>query len=152
MYGLNWLKVADHVGTHSMLECMTHFLQLPIEDDFLDEIERGAAALPGASDHGNGGGGAQSVEEVAAIGHVPLAGTAAAPANPLMSAVSTAGLVSCACCMPKLSGCPALCLQLQQVPLDVWTCLRLHTACALPFLPLSSGRAAVCDARAASWR
>ena len=97
LYGDNWPKVAEHVGTHSMLEAIAHFLQLPIEDDFLDELERRAARAPGramadgdgddSGEDGGGeaGGGAQTAEEERLIGRVPLAGTAQKPGNPVMS-------------------------------------------------------------------
>jgi SWI/SNF related-matrix-associated actin-dependent regulator of chromatin subfamily C len=34
-YGDSWERVAEHVGTRSMLECVMHFVQLPIEEPFL---------------------------------------------------------------------------------------------------------------------
>lgn len=34
-----WADIADHVGTKSQVQCILHFLQLPIEDEFLDELE-----------------------------------------------------------------------------------------------------------------
>lgn len=37
MFDEDWLKVAEHVGTRSKEQCVMHFLQLPIEDEYLDE-------------------------------------------------------------------------------------------------------------------
>jgi len=37
MFDEDWLKVAEHVGTRSKEQCVMHFLQLPIEDQYLDE-------------------------------------------------------------------------------------------------------------------
>lgn len=34
-----WGDIAEHVGTKSQVQCILHFLQLPIEDEFLDELE-----------------------------------------------------------------------------------------------------------------
>lgn len=34
-----WGDIADHVGSKSQVQCILHFLQLPIEDEFLDELE-----------------------------------------------------------------------------------------------------------------
>jgi hypothetical protein len=96
MHGDQWPAVAEHVGTHGVLECITHFLQLPIEDDFLDELERRATAAPGQD--GDGAGVPQEVEqqqqllrqreEEEGIRCVPFAGNDSAPGNPLMSVVS----------------------------------------------------------------
>lgn len=33
----DWNKIADHVGTRTREQCVVHFLQLPIEDKFLEE-------------------------------------------------------------------------------------------------------------------
>jgi SWI/SNF related-matrix-associated actin-dependent regulator of chromatin subfamily C len=60
----NWLQVADHVGTKLPHQCVLHFLQLPIEDPYLEqmELEGEGASLPGvdvarggASEVGRGG-------------------------------------------------------------------------------------------------
>lgn len=37
MYDEDWDKVAAHVGTRSKEQCVMHFLQLPIEDEYLNE-------------------------------------------------------------------------------------------------------------------
>jgi hypothetical protein len=99
MYGDGWPAVAEHVGTHSVIECITHFLALPIEDDFVDELERTTARQPGRPDEGAGGGSAegraagQRLEgpgggsDGDGVGRVPLAGAPGAPGNPLMSLV-----------------------------------------------------------------
>lgn len=34
-----WAEIADHVGTKSQVQCIMHFLQLPIEDNYLDQLE-----------------------------------------------------------------------------------------------------------------
>ena len=34
-----WADIAEHVSTKSQVQCILHFLQLPIEDEFLDELE-----------------------------------------------------------------------------------------------------------------
>jgi len=36
MYGEDWQKVAEHVGTRTKEQCIIQFLQLPIEDPYLD--------------------------------------------------------------------------------------------------------------------
>ena len=42
MYDEDWIKVAQHVGTRTKEQCVMHFLQLPIEDAYVD----GASAGP----------------------------------------------------------------------------------------------------------
>ena len=39
MHKDRWADIAEHVGTKSQVQCILHFLQLPIEDEFLDELE-----------------------------------------------------------------------------------------------------------------
>lgn len=41
MYNDNWTEVAEHVGTKSQLQCIMHFLQMPIEDQFMDQMASG---------------------------------------------------------------------------------------------------------------
>ncbi|KAJ9510756.1 hypothetical protein QJQ45_027605 [Haematococcus lacustris] len=49
MYGESWDRVAQHVGNKTSVQCMRHFLQMPIEDLLLNEMEAGSAgtAAPG---------------------------------------------------------------------------------------------------------
>ncbi|KAJ0252096.1 SWI/SNF complex subunit SWI3D [Hirschfeldia incana] len=35
----NWSEIAEHVATKTKAQCMLHFLQMPIEDAFLDQID-----------------------------------------------------------------------------------------------------------------
>lgn len=42
MYNENWQDVAEHVGTKSQFECINYFLTMPIEDQFLNQLEFGA--------------------------------------------------------------------------------------------------------------
>ncbi|CAN8276284.1 unnamed protein product [Cochlearia groenlandica] len=35
----NWNEIADHVATKTKAQCMLHFLQMPIEDTFLDQTD-----------------------------------------------------------------------------------------------------------------
>ena len=37
MYKDDWNKITEHVGSRTQDECITHFLQLPIEDPYLEE-------------------------------------------------------------------------------------------------------------------
>eukprot|EP00798_Chlamydomonas_sp_ICE-L_P003678 gene3678-13753_t len=55
MFGDNWAEVAEHVGTKSSVQCILHFLQLPIEDQFIEELEQGGP---------QGGPGTKGVPEV----------------------------------------------------------------------------------------
>ncbi|GAX86503.1 hypothetical protein CEUSTIGMA_g13911.t1 [Chlamydomonas eustigma] len=43
MFGDNWAEVAEHVGTKTQVQCMLHFLQLPIEDLFTSSLESAAS-------------------------------------------------------------------------------------------------------------
>lgn len=44
-----WADIAEHVGTKSQVQCILHFLQLPIEDEFLDELEDRDRQPPGVN-------------------------------------------------------------------------------------------------------
>ncbi len=37
MYKDDWNKVAEHVGSRTQDQCILHFLQLPIEDPYVDD-------------------------------------------------------------------------------------------------------------------
>ena len=54
MFDEDWLKVAEHVGTRSKEQCVMHFLQLPIEDQYLDESGAELGPLRFASKSLNG--------------------------------------------------------------------------------------------------
>lgn len=41
MYKDDWNKVAEHVGTRTQDECILHFLRLPIEDPYLEDMKLG---------------------------------------------------------------------------------------------------------------
>ena len=60
VYGESWTDVAEHVGTKSIEECIRHFIRLPIEDRFLDDIGAGVGvggrAVRGGGMVGPGGG------------------------------------------------------------------------------------------------
>ena len=36
LYKENWNEIAEHVGTKSKAQCILHFVQMPIEDAFMD--------------------------------------------------------------------------------------------------------------------
>ena len=40
MYEEDWDKIADHVGTRTKEQCILHFLQLPIEDPYLETTQK----------------------------------------------------------------------------------------------------------------
>ena len=50
MFKDDWNKVAEHVGTRTQDECILHFLRLPIEDPFLEDVHLGKLTCP-CSDH-----------------------------------------------------------------------------------------------------
>lgn len=76
-----WADIADHVGTKSQVQCILHFLQLPIEDEFLDELEdkgRKAQGMQGPSQQlDNSPGGTPGIDLI------PFADTG----NPVLSQV-----------------------------------------------------------------
>lgn len=37
LFGENWNEIAEHVATKTKTQCMLHFIQMPIEDPFLDD-------------------------------------------------------------------------------------------------------------------
>ncbi|KAE8219819.1 hypothetical protein CF319_g6556 [Tilletia indica] len=49
MFGDDWNKVSNHVATRSWQQCITRFLQMPIEDPYLDEGLGSSAATKGGS-------------------------------------------------------------------------------------------------------
>ncbi|KAL3142735.1 hypothetical protein ABBQ38_003035 [Trebouxia sp. C0009 RCD-2024] len=77
-----WADIADHVGTKSQVQCILHFLQLPIEDEFLDELEdkgRKAQGMQGPSQQlDNSPGGTPGIDLI------PFADTG----NPVLSQVA----------------------------------------------------------------
>lgn len=46
MFKDDWNKVAEHVGTRTQDECILHFLRLPIEDPFLEDVQLGQLPCP----------------------------------------------------------------------------------------------------------
>lgn len=52
MFNDDWDKVSEHVGSRSREECVAHFLQLPIEDEFL--VQEGGAMANASSRLGTG--------------------------------------------------------------------------------------------------
>ncbi|XP_062204066.1 SWI/SNF complex subunit SWI3C homolog isoform X2 [Phragmites australis] len=42
----NWNHIAEHVGTKSKAQCIHHFIRLPVEDGWLENIEVPEASLP----------------------------------------------------------------------------------------------------------
>jgi SWI/SNF related-matrix-associated actin-dependent regulator of chromatin subfamily C len=93
----NWGAVAEHVGTKSQLDCMQHFLSLPIEDTFINVAEAGQgpgqAAATGLCAAADGPAGAKAAAAEAAAGQqdeqpIPFADAQ----NPVMAQV---GLGSC---------------------------------------------------------
>lgn len=63
MYDSDWDKVAHHVGTRSKEQCVMHFLQLPIEDDYLDEPDAQLGPLQYSTRVGGAGAGAGGAME-----------------------------------------------------------------------------------------
>ena len=45
MYKDDWNKVCEHVGSRTQDECILHFLRLPIEDPYLEDVSAGGGAL-----------------------------------------------------------------------------------------------------------
>lgn len=90
-----WGEIADHVGTKSQVQCILHFLQLPIEDDYLDQLE--AQPLRPAGTGVNNGSNEQAATEEAPI---PFADTG----NPILSQASSL-IAVCIACPPVLKAC-----------------------------------------------
>lgn len=45
MFEEDWYKISDHVGTKTKEQCIVHFLQLPIEDPFLEATQKDLGPL-----------------------------------------------------------------------------------------------------------
>ena len=41
LYDDDWDRVSEHVGTRTREQCVAHFLQMPIEDQFLAQSSQG---------------------------------------------------------------------------------------------------------------
>jgi SWI/SNF related-matrix-associated actin-dependent regulator of chromatin subfamily C len=55
MFDDDWAQVANHVGTRSREQCITRFLQMPIEDPYLDGgAPRTNGSVPAAAEGSNG--------------------------------------------------------------------------------------------------
>lgn len=51
LYKENWSEIAEHVATKTKSQCILHFVQMPIEDTFLDcDDETDATSLIGSAD------------------------------------------------------------------------------------------------------
>jgi hypothetical protein len=66
--GDNWQEISEHVGTKSRAQCILHFIQMPIEDPFLEELEASSTVTtvtddPLARGKAAGKGGAQNGTE-----------------------------------------------------------------------------------------
>eukprot|EP00850_Spirogloea_muscicola_P007215 SM000036S13259 [mRNA] locus=s36:210416:217077:+ [translate_table: standard] len=46
LYGDSWTEVAEHVVTKTKAQCILHFIRLPIEDPFLEELETTNSGAP----------------------------------------------------------------------------------------------------------
>lgn len=101
LYGDNWSEVAAHVGTKSQVACVMHFLQLPIEDQFIDTMEgtntTAAAAAAGAAPSTAAAAAAPSSAgaSTAAVADGDVAELFADAGNPVMAQVSVAGTENC---------------------------------------------------------
>ena len=45
----NWNEIAEHVATKTKAQCILHFVQMPIEDTFLDSCDEGDIPSKGNS-------------------------------------------------------------------------------------------------------
>lgn len=46
IYGDNWTEIAEHVASKSKAQCISHFIRLPVEDPFLEDMEtRGTTSI-----------------------------------------------------------------------------------------------------------
>uniref|UniRef100_A0A0E0FA30 SWIRM domain-containing protein n=1 Tax=Oryza meridionalis TaxID=40149 RepID=A0A0E0FA30_9ORYZ len=97
-YKENWNAVAEHVGTKSKIQCLHHFLRLPVEDGLLDNIK-----VPEASFSSkfwlmqNASGSVFKLPQLFALGSLPQSGEAGDlpfinTANPVMSLISIMSL------------------------------------------------------------
>ncbi|CAE6459618.1 unnamed protein product [Rhizoctonia solani] len=86
MHDDDWGAVADQVGTRTREQCIQHFLQLPIEDPYLDDGTVALAGRMGAVDIGAGGKVAASEASLGPLryGRIPFDQAE----NPVMSVVA----------------------------------------------------------------
>ncbi len=97
MHDEDWARVAEHVGTRSKEQCILHFLQLPIEDEYLagegaalGPLQYAASVGRGAGANANAGSDGQPAQGPGALA-LPFSQTD----NPVMSVVAfLAGAVS----------------------------------------------------------
>ncbi|ERN17502.1 hypothetical protein AMTR_s00059p00072490 [Amborella trichopoda] len=53
LYGENWNEIAEHVATKTKSQCILHFIQMPVEDPFLEGKEPTDMSIQGAPDTGS---------------------------------------------------------------------------------------------------
>ncbi|PWN31735.1 uncharacterized protein FA14DRAFT_162639 [Meira miltonrushii] len=88
MYDDDWAQVSNHVGTRSREQCITKFLQLPIEDDYLN----GTKAAHQSNGHVSNGAGQHTQGDLGPLQYLRDSKAAAVPFsqsdNPVMSVVA----------------------------------------------------------------
>lgn len=75
MFGDDWDRISEHVATRTREECISHFLQLPIEDEYL--INEGGLGI-------NGTGGASAARAMGRVDKLPFS----QPDHPVLSVVA----------------------------------------------------------------
>ncbi|KAF2906887.1 SWI/SNF complex subunit SWI3C homolog isoform X1 [Oryza sativa Japonica Group] len=89
-YKENWNAVAEHVGTKSKIQCLHHFLRLPVEDGLLENIKVPEASFSSKVQnngflHSNSNGSTSgSLPQSGEAGDLPFINTA----NPVMSLIA----------------------------------------------------------------
>uniref|UniRef100_A0A0E0MK92 SWIRM domain-containing protein n=1 Tax=Oryza punctata TaxID=4537 RepID=A0A0E0MK92_ORYPU len=93
-YNENWNAVAEHVGTKSKIQCLHHFLRLPVEDGLLENIKVPEVSISSKVQnngflHPNSNGSTSgSLPQSSEAGDLPFINTA----NPVMSLISIMSL------------------------------------------------------------
>uniref|UniRef100_A0A0E0MK93 SWIRM domain-containing protein n=1 Tax=Oryza punctata TaxID=4537 RepID=A0A0E0MK93_ORYPU len=89
-YNENWNAVAEHVGTKSKIQCLHHFLRLPVEDGLLENIKVPEVSISSKVQnngflHPNSNGSTSgSLPQSSEAGDLPFINTA----NPVMSLIA----------------------------------------------------------------
>ncbi|GAB4819040.1 hypothetical protein N2152v2_006086 [Parachlorella kessleri] len=79
LYGENWAQIAEHVGTKTQMQCIMHFLQMPIEEQFLGDLgaTRGRAGVTEPAPPPDANGAEPPAGEAGAAGQAAQGRTAA---------------------------------------------------------------------------
>lgn len=107
MYGERWDMVAEHVDSKNMIQCISQFLRLPIEESFLQNIRENWWTKPGAMSADDKGAGPKATAGAARRSDTPSGSDNWTPASILRNnGVKESALLDAVSGLPSLTGKP----------------------------------------------